>query len=143
MTPILTLDVLLLLLVAATAVAVVSARVDAPRQEIVLGFGAHVDHASALRRAMLETSQMLALVHAARQGTLVLAPPMKRWLQDATLHSRRFLVPADAPGDRARIHYPGLGLAVEHRRVDDLGGIIVPGWLAQASSSSPSAPPDR
>lgn len=45
--------------------------------------------------------------------------------------NRRLLVtPADEPGDRTRIHYPELGLAVEHRRVEDLGKAIIPPWLA-------------
>jgi hypothetical protein len=30
------------------------------------------------------------------------------------------------------VHYPELGLAVEHRRIDDLGEAIVPDWLASA-----------
>jgi hypothetical protein len=46
------------------------------------------------------------------------------------VNRRLVVVPADAPGDRTRIHYPELGLAVEHRRIDDLGGAIVPDWLA-------------
>ena len=50
------------------------------------------------------------------------------------VNRRLVVVPADAPGDRTRIHYPELGLAVEHRRVDDLGGAIVPNWLAAALS---------
>jgi folate-binding protein YgfZ len=46
------------------------------------------------------------------------------------VNRRLVVVPADAPGPRTRIHYPGLGLAVEHRRVDDLDGAIIPDWLA-------------
>lgn len=47
--------------------------------------------------------------------------------------NRRLVVaPADAPGPRTRVHYPDLGLAVEHRRVDDLGDAIIPDWLATA-----------
>lgn len=46
------------------------------------------------------------------------------------VNRRLVVVPTDTPGERARIHYPALGLAVEHRRVDDLGDAIVPGWLA-------------
>jgi folate-binding protein YgfZ len=47
--------------------------------------------------------------------------------------NRRLVVTrADAPGPRARIHYPALGLAVEHRRIDDPGDAIVPDWLAPA-----------
>ena len=48
------------------------------------------------------------------------------------VNRRLVVVPTDAPGPRARIHYPALGLAVEHRRVDDLEGAIVPAWLAPA-----------
>jgi folate-binding protein YgfZ len=48
------------------------------------------------------------------------------------VNRRLVVVPADAPGPRTRIHYPELGLAVEHRRVDDMGGSVVPGWLASA-----------
>ena len=46
------------------------------------------------------------------------------------VNRRLVVVPADAPGPRTRIHYPALGLAVEHRRIDDLDGAIVPDWLA-------------
>jgi tRNA-modifying protein YgfZ len=48
------------------------------------------------------------------------------------VNRRLVVVPADAPGPRTRIHYPELGLAVEHRRTDDLDGAIVPDWLAAA-----------
>ncbi|MEA3053751.1 MAG: tRNA-modifying protein YgfZ [Sphingomonadales bacterium] len=47
--------------------------------------------------------------------------------------NRRLVVrSAEAPGERTRIHYPELGLAVEHRRVDDLEGVIQPDWLLRA-----------
>ncbi len=48
------------------------------------------------------------------------------------VNRRLVVVRADPPGPRTRIHYPELGLAVEHRRIDDLGGAIVPPWLAGA-----------
>jgi tRNA-modifying protein YgfZ len=48
------------------------------------------------------------------------------------VNRRLVVVRADEAGERARIHYSELGLAVEHRRVDDLDGAIVPGWLAAA-----------
>ena len=48
------------------------------------------------------------------------------------VNRRLVVVPAAAPGERTRAHYPELGLAVEHRRVEDLGDAIVPGWLAAA-----------
>jgi folate-binding protein YgfZ len=48
------------------------------------------------------------------------------------VNRRLVVVETDHPGPRTRIHYPDLGLAVEHRRVDDLHGVLVPGWLAAA-----------
>jgi len=61
----------------------------------------------------------------------------------AKVNRRLVVVPAETPGPRTRIHYPALGLAVEHRRVDDLSGAIVPSWLRPALSPRPSAPGDR
>ena len=47
--------------------------------------------------------------------------------------NRRLVVfPAAAATARAKAFYPDLGLAVEHRRVDDLAGLSLPGWLAAA-----------
>ena len=47
--------------------------------------------------------------------------------------NRRLVVaPATETGDRTRILYPELGLAVEHRRLEDLGNAIIPAWLAAA-----------
>ncbi len=45
---------------------------------------------------------------------------------------RLVVVPADAPGERTRAFYPELGLAVEHRRIEDLGAALIPPWLAEA-----------
>jgi len=46
------------------------------------------------------------------------------------VNRRLVVIPAGAPGPRTRIHYPALGLAVEHRRIDDLGDALMPDWLA-------------
>ena len=48
------------------------------------------------------------------------------------VNRRLVVVPTGTPGPRTRIHYPALGLAVEHRRVEDLDGALVPDWLARA-----------
>jgi folate-binding protein YgfZ len=48
------------------------------------------------------------------------------------VNRRLVVVETDTAGPRTRIHYPDLGLAVEHRRVDDLGGALRPEWLAAA-----------
>jgi hypothetical protein len=50
------------------------------------------------------------------------------------VNRRLVVVPAAAPGDRSRAFYPDFGLAVEHRRTDDLGDALVPPWLAAALS---------
>jgi hypothetical protein len=50
----------------------------------------------------------------------------------AKVNRRLVVVPAEAPGERTRVHYPELGLAVDHRRIDDLAGARVPDWLAAA-----------
>jgi len=48
------------------------------------------------------------------------------------VNRRLVVVPADRPGERTRIHYPELGFAVEHRRVEDLSEAMIPPWLAVA-----------
>jgi folate-binding protein YgfZ len=48
------------------------------------------------------------------------------------VNRRLVVVPADAPGPRTRVHYPQLGLAVDHRRIDDLVDALVPDWLQTA-----------
>lgn len=59
------------------------------------------------------------------------------------VNRRLVVVPTNAPGPRTRIHYPELGLAVEHRRVDDLGDAVVPDWLGEVLSPSPTSPSGR
>ena len=48
------------------------------------------------------------------------------------VNRRLFVVETSETGPRTRAAYPELGLAVEHRRLDDLGEAIIPAWL-QAS----------
>jgi len=45
------------------------------------------------------------------------------------INRRLLVVETTEPGPRTRIAYLELGLAVEHRRLDDLNGAIVPDWL--------------
>lgn len=53
--------------------------------------------------------------------------------------NRRLVVaPASEAGPRTRIHYPDLGLAVEHRRIEDLGNALRPDWL-QVALAAPGA----
>jgi tRNA-modifying protein YgfZ len=53
------------------------------------------------------------------------------------INRRLVVVETDEPGPRTRVHYSELGLAVEHRRVDDLAGAILPDWL-KTSLAQPS-----
>jgi folate-binding protein YgfZ len=48
------------------------------------------------------------------------------------INRRLLVVETASPGPRTRIAYPELGLAVEHRRIDDLAGAIIPEWLQPA-----------
>ncbi|HEX5184704.1 MAG TPA: folate-binding protein [Allosphingosinicella sp.] len=50
----------------------------------------------------------------------------------ARVNRRLVVVPTTEAGERTRIVYPDLGLAVEHRRVEDLGNALIPDWLAAA-----------
>jgi folate-binding protein YgfZ len=55
------------------------------------------------------------------------------------VNRRLVVVQTDAEGPRMRVRYPELGLAVEHRRVDDLDGALIPDWLAQALAQPSTA----
>ncbi len=57
----------------------------------------------------------------------------------AKVNRRLVVVETDTPGPRARVHYPNLGLAVEHRRTDDLAGAIIPDWLKSALAQPSTA----
>jgi folate-binding protein YgfZ len=48
------------------------------------------------------------------------------------VNRRLVVVETEAEGARTKAFYPELGLAVEHRRVDDLAGAIIPAWLQDA-----------
>ncbi len=54
------------------------------------------------------------------------------------INRRLIVVETDQPGPRTRIHYPELGLAVEHRRVDDLGATPLPDWLRRPLAAAPA-----
>jgi folate-binding protein YgfZ len=51
------------------------------------------------------------------------------------VNRRLVVVPSSKAGPRTRILHEKLGLAVEHRRVDDLGDAIIPPWLGEALAS--------
>jgi tRNA-modifying protein YgfZ len=55
------------------------------------------------------------------------------------VNRRLVVVPGTGAGDRARAVYPGLGLSVEHRRIDNLVGAITPDWLKEALAQASTA----
>jgi len=55
------------------------------------------------------------------------------------VNRRLVVVETSAENPRTRIIYADLGLAVEHRRVDDLGGIIIPQWLEETLAQPSTA----
>lgn len=53
------------------------------------------------------------------------------------VNRRLVVVPlGEADEKRQRIAYPGLGLSVEHRRVEDMAGLELPDWQARAIAAS-------
>lgn len=48
------------------------------------------------------------------------------------VNRRLVVVPATEAGPRTRVIHESLGMAIEHRRVDDLGDAIIPSWLEEA-----------
>ena len=54
----------------------------------------------------------------------------------AKVNRRLLVVPTAESGPRTRAFYPELGLAVEHRRIDDLRDAIIPDWLGPALSAT-------
>ena len=50
------------------------------------------------------------------------------------VNRRLVIVETNERGPRTRVLYEDLGLAVEHRRVDDLGSAIIPAWLEEATA---------
>ena len=55
------------------------------------------------------------------------------------VNRRVVVVPTTTEGPRTRIVYSDLGLAVEHRRTDDLGDAIIPDWLRRALAQPSTA----
>jgi bacteriocin biosynthesis cyclodehydratase domain-containing protein len=82
------------------AFAAISRRIDAPREDVILGFAAHVDARTALVRAMTEVGQSLPSVPSAADGP---DAPLRgdneeaiRWWSRATVASQPYLVPDPA-----------------------------------------------
>jgi ribosomal protein S12 methylthiotransferase accessory factor len=84
-------------------------RLDGPPEQIVLGFGAHLDPRIALLRAVTEMNQMLSSPLLAPEGKELgdpcADPETARWLATATTANQPYLLPADGP-PRPAAAYP-------------------------------------
>lgn len=84
---------------------------DGPHERIMLGFGAHLDPAVALRRALTELNQMMPAVLDGWDGGD--DPDAARWLREAAVADHPYLVPDPArppvgPRDHAYAYAPDL-----------------------------------
>jgi oxazoline/thiazoline synthase len=86
------------------AFAGVSSRRDGPVQDLLMGFGAHLDPHTAAMRALTELNQFLPAVNERNpDGTTnywMDDPDAVQWWTTATLESEPYLLPADAPASR-------------------------------------------
>ncbi len=100
------------------AMAAVSRRTDKPSEDIVLGFGAHLDPHIALRRALTELAQSLPAVVEARadgSGYHVTEPHLMSWWSRATVRNQPYLLsdPGQAPRTAVSYRYtPGRKLDI-------------------------------
>ncbi|HEY0640182.1 MAG TPA: TOMM precursor leader peptide-binding protein [Pseudonocardiaceae bacterium] len=94
--------------------AALSRRVDAPHEDIMLGFGAHPDARIALRRALTELNQMMPAVAGRRPVDVFteLDRDASEWWQHATVLNQPHLLPDRHRAPRTRADYP------RHRRTD-------------------------
>lgn len=68
-----------------------------------------------------------------RKGCYVGQENTARMHYRAKVNRRLVVLPLEqADGKRQRLAIPQLGLSIELRRVEDLGGLALPGWLADA-----------
>ncbi len=74
--------------------AALSRCVDGPAEKIMMGFGAHLDPAVALRRALTELNQMMPAVLDGWDGGD--DPDAARWLREAAAAGHRYLLPDPA-----------------------------------------------
>lgn len=129
--------------------AAVSRRIDGPHEDIMFGFGAHLDPRIALRRALTELNQVMpAILDLDDGGRRALDVDLRSWLIGATVENQPYLAPSGAAATRhvytrqadlgedvrslqARIETAGMEVLVLDQTRPDLGlpvvKVIVPG----------------
>jgi ribosomal protein S12 methylthiotransferase accessory factor len=88
----------------------ITRRLDGPAEQIMPGFGAHLDPKVALLRAVTEMNQMLSspLLGLPENGPEKepVDPETAHWLTTATIANQPYLLPADGPSRTAASHTP-------------------------------------
>jgi ribosomal protein S12 methylthiotransferase accessory factor len=88
------------------AMAAVSARNDGGAEDIMFGFGAHLDPAIAVRRALTELNQLMPAVVGARDGDYACDDPdALRWWRTGTVASQPYVAPDPATTPRRPADY--------------------------------------
>jgi ribosomal protein S12 methylthiotransferase accessory factor len=81
--------------------AAVSRRIDGPQEDIMFGFGAHLDPRCALRRALTELNQVMpAILCLDEGGRRALDVDLRDWLGSATVENQPYLAPSGATAPR-------------------------------------------
>lgn len=102
------------------AYAALSRRLDHPVEDVLMGFGAHLDPRMAVSRALTELNQFLpAIINRRPDGSTDYwedDPATLAWWRHATVAKEPWLLPADGPARRLEDH-PAPGC-------DDLAGLV-------------------
>ncbi|KPJ86076.1 MAG: hypothetical protein AMS18_15840 [Gemmatimonas sp. SG8_17] len=80
-----------------TTFAAVSPRLTESQDQVLLGFGAHLDPKVALMRALNELNQVLAVARAGQRGDLHLDTEVEEWLLCQTVKDHHYLLPGPLP----------------------------------------------
>lgn len=99
-----------------------SRRTDGPHEDIMFGFGAHLDPRIAVRRAVTELNQMLPIVQAA--GHELDDPDARRWLAYATVANQPYLRPAAGQRMRTAADFRFVNRADVRDDVEALGRVF-------------------
>ncbi|PRY41519.1 TOMM precursor leader peptide-binding protein [Umezawaea tangerina] len=103
-------------------VVALSRRTDQPRQDVMMGFGAHLDPAVAVRRALTELNQMMPSVIDGRGWD---DADFRRWLEQATVENQPHLLPDPALGTPAPVDLSSPDLLDDvrtvHKRLEEAG----------------------
>ncbi|WP_103352555.1 TOMM precursor leader peptide-binding protein [Amycolatopsis sp. CA-128772] len=99
-----------------------SRRTDSSHEDIMLGFGAHLDPRIAVRRAVTELNQMLPIVQAAGAG--LDDPDARRWLAHATVANQPYLRPAAGQRMRTAADFPFVNRTDVRDDVEALGRVF-------------------